>query len=1136
MPAVLHAQKAGIVKREYTERRAAYDKTIVLTDEKVPNSCIMTYFRQGVHYTDANLLLKIMPAFEVDGEKVMMSGAQDISVEDFPGGVVATFRVKNIRVETRIRPLLVGKETDVWDGAALYDISTSPHVPVTLYLGGGKTLAMDHPEIRAEKVSPLRDLSVIDTHSIQFKSGEENMPVLVKSSGLVKTLHTASGTGQVTVALPSGAGHLLLAYADQPVRLSAIGKMDSDDARKEVDRYYAQLLGSSHVQTPDTAINAAFRSAIYNLEYTWIQPYGWMECLHHWYALFQQQVSAAAEWIGQADRSRQSILEQATHLMQDDNVPQFMPDGLIKRDFGGSNQYWAWQIRHYLAFTGDTAFAKQIIPYLDTVIAETVREHDKDGDQLFSWGLQIGNQEDFIGTPGDGTVPSIEMANMYRTRAGLAALVGEKKDAALYEQKAAFILKQLHARLWLGDLGRYAYFNDLTDNLRLDGQYETYLYPIIWDAADPLDQYTGLRHLLDRLTGNDGSVFCSNNFSWHSIGTWGMQNCEAQQPWAAWAFSKYGLNNLTWRPLKAMADWAMDINHRGAWPEMSVEATPGYFTPPAGLYIASTIEALFGLKVNTPEHTLEISPSFPDAWPSARLTLPEFKADYHREGNVLTYTLETSRTLEQQVRWRLPPAEIARCLVNGKKADYSIEPGVGHIILHIDHIHSRKTKIVIEYKPLQYELSYSHSIAEGDTLQLTAKGISIDRIDDRCKVLSSQGYGRDSTSFVATIQKGLLAPYARFGRLGQLNFSRRTFFIHGRLSQDLSLWLPVDLTILPRFEATALHEIEKAGNGYSIQLQIRNNTNSAYEGPALLRVHEQEISFELKVSPHAETETTLQLPENVLSTLSPGDNNASLCLQDNSALPVVLTLKKTAQEITSGHLVNITLPAQDLMPDTLWNTLRVMPGFPHIFFTFSNYGWPKPMTALADSTQITVPEIPGLVFRIPHRAFVPVSHTNGKVAYRLSLPPGVYKKIYLLVLPFVDNHDMFTTAARVTAYANNEIVYQRSLSYPGDLDYWVPDVNPTAFSTYREPRPDRFGLLPLLKPDQADWAEGKPPAFPESKYWSSSIPVVTRSCLMNVVELDLNSPTKLDYLVFESVGDYVAFGIVGAAGEVEENK
>jgi hypothetical protein len=156
--------------------------------------------------------------------------------------------------------------------------------------------------------------------------------------------------------------------------------------------------------------------------------------------------------------------------------------------------------------------------------------------------------------------------------------------------------------------------------------------------------------------------------------------------------------------------------------------------------------------------------------------------------------------------------------------------------------------------------------------------------------------------------------------------------------------------------------------------------------------------------------------------------------------------------------------------------------------------------------------IPGLKFNLAGRHFLPVSHLAGKVSAKIPLPKGNYKKIYLLVLPFVDNHTVFSSVARITAYSNRQIIYSRTLNYPGDVDYWVPDKNPTSFASYREPRPDRFELLSLLHGEMTDWEEGMPPAFPQSKWWSTSLPVVSESCLMNVIEINLEKPGELDYL------------------------
>jgi len=236
----------------------------------------------------------------------------------------------------------------------------------------------------------------------------------------------------------------------------------------------------------------------------------------------------------------------------------------------------------------------------------------------------------------------------------------------------------------------------------------------------------------------------------------------------------------------------------------------------------------------------------------------------------------------------------------------------------------------------------------------------------------------------------------------------------------------------------------------------------------------------------------------------------------------------------SSSFVPVELPTEEMIPDTQWNTLRIMPGFPHIFFTFSSYGWPHPMRALEGIKEVSVEQIPDLTFQIPGRKFIPVSHRSGKVSHKLELEKQTYRKLYLLVLPLVDNHDIFSEVARVTAYSGNKAVYSRTLSYPGDLDYWVPDKNPTSFSTVREPRPNRFEMLPLLEAEIGDWEAGKPPAFPQSRWWSTSHPVVTESCVMNVIEINLAKDMELDYLVFESLGALPAFGIVALTAEVSE--
>ncbi len=715
------------------------------------------------------------------------------------------------------------------------------------------------------------------------------------------------------------------------------------------------------------------------------------------------------------------------------------------------------------------------------------------------------------------------------TRAELSEFTGDSATASLWFRKAEQVKKVLYKELWQKDLGRFAYYQDPAGRTTLEGQYQTYLYPVIHDLVDSYDGYSGLRHLRDRLTDTQGAVFASNNFPWHvpdNVSTWGMQRGLAQQPWAAMGFSKAGLYNQTWLPLKAMADWAQDKNRPGAWPETGPEATPAYFTPPAGLYISSTIEALFGLNVNTPKGYIEIAPSFPDHWPTAKLNLPDFKVDYSRNNNRVRYVLNTTKDLPLKIKWRLPVSQITKCMINGREADFKVLPGTGHIILVLEAPKAGETVLDFEFEPVDYSVNVPASIAEGETIQIGIEGATLQGITDRNGVLESiREVHPDGAS--VRVRTDLLEPYLEYNQLGQLNFSRRTFFLDCKTPGGVHFIEPVDLCILSRLEAAADQALRKDDNGLTLPLTIRNNTGNTIEGTALFQIESHTTPLPITVAARSEISLEIRIPSGL--ELTTGDNMATLTLPGEEPLEISFT---NPHGSASSSFLPVELSAEEMIPDTLWNTLRIMPGFPHIFFTFSSYGWPQPMWALEDVNELSVEQIPGLKFQIPGRQFVPVSHRSGKVSCKLELEKRTYRKLYLLVLPFVDNHDIFSEVARVTAYSGNKAVYSRTLSYPGDLDYWVPDKNPTSFATFREPRPNRFEMLPLLGTEKGDWEAGKPPAFPQSRWWSTSHPVVTESCIMSVVEINLAKEMELDYLVFESLGALPAFGIVAVTAEI----
>src|SRR5690606_33943434 len=106
-----------------------------------------------------------------------------------------------------------------------------------------------------------------------------------------------------------------------------------------------------------------------------------------------------------------------------------------------------------------------------------------------------------------------------------------------------------------------------------------------------------------------------------------------------------------------------------------------------------------------------------------------------------------------------------------------------------------------------------------------------------------------------------------------------------------------------------------------------------------------------------------------------------------------------------------------------------------------------------------------------------------------------------------------------------------TLHYPGDLDCWSPQELVGDYSTARNPRPDRLGLLPILKPAVSGWKEGVPPAFPQPEVWATCLPLKTPTAVMNAVEIDLGRTVQLKSLSLTVLSANAALGLVAVSAE-----
>jgi len=694
----------------------------------------------------------------------------------------------------------------------------------------------------------------------------------------------------------------------------------------------------------------------------------------------------------------------------------------------------------------------------------------------------------------------------------------------------------LKEELWLKDLGRFAYYKDPTGKLILNGPYQTFIYPVIWGVLDELDSYTSMRHLRDRLMGPDGNVYMSNNFAQHLLDiwcTWGMQTGEAQQPWGAWGLAKVGLRNETYLPLKAAAEWTMEYPQLGTWPEVAYENRVGYFSVPPALYIQAVVEALFGLGVDKPNENIVIAPSFPDHWPDAKLTLPKYSADYTRKDDVLKYTVKTTDTLARKLRWQLEPCEIKYVKANGLEVDFNTSPSVNCIVLETDVAAEQETTFEIKIKPVKYELSYPASVAGGEAFELSAKGVSIAGIDDRCGILSKSSVNNDRLT--STINNSLLNGYLEYGLLGQMNFSKRTFFVLCEPDNASVFYAPVDIMILPRYEAAASKELSVEHGKARANILMRNNTAKTLEGTAYLKAFGTEQQFAVKLNPGSQKDFSIQLDKANLKLVSSGDNTAQLLLPTGETLDIILKAISVFESagIVKPEIVHVQLPKDKLVADKDWKQLR------------ANYcGLFKPELLLpkyADDGPytITVPQLPGVSFKIDSAQFVAVSGLMGKNRVSLDLDSAKYKKLYLLTIALVDNHDIFSEIGQIQIeidapdkhFQVGQAILSRTLRVPGDVDYYWAKHHMVRVGTFHGQRETLSDLLPLLGSDEGDWAIAKPPLFPQTKYWASSIAIDAKDSTLNIIEIDLGKARKIKSVNIQTLGVDPALAIVAVTAE-----
>lgn len=1109
---VLASGAAWAVEARF-ERMAALQESVVTIHEKTGMPCLFTYDHDPALWLGNIVFGKLKVGVRGGTGTDWLCDAKDLTVRNIPTGegVEAVGTVGGARVQVEAIPTDAGRRTTRWEGSAVFKVTCSLPSRLALEFGGARrvwiVLPQANRQTRPEWMRQPNTLAPAGTeagsgwvkHETNGRAayvGGVNLPMKYAVSfwSAQASVEVGSEGDQIqgTSSDAMSVAYVTVAFAESSDRAAELACADPRTSEASTRALFHRLADSAWVSTGHPKLDSAFAAAVRNLEYAWVKPYGWIEAIHHWGTLYSQQQNLAADWLGQQDRSRDMLLTHAAKLLADGQVPQLDPYGRPRQDFGGWNQFYVWGVQHYWRHTGDEDFLKRIREPLARVVDQTFQAHDADGNGLLGFGQQIGNQEDYISTPEGGTSPTIAGIEMKRVQAELAGAMGKPDEARAYEQQALRMSKALRQDLWNTQLGRFTFYKDSLGVDHLDGQYHTLIWPVLFDLLDPLDSYTSMRHLDDTLTQN--RVYTSNNFPNHVVATAGSQAGGQQQPWATLGWAKLGNAQKAILPLEWIAGWVMDEANAGSWPEVA-EDMPAYFTPPAGVYVQGVVEGLFGLRLDKPNGVLYVSPCLPDCHssefsPAYKMHLPEYDVTVTQSPFSRTcwrrIECKSAASLRHVYRVAIPPSTNVVVRANGKLVAFKTEAGVGVSFVSLSLPKTTRSVVSISWRPLMWCCGSLLPSRRAGWSYVKATGVSIEQVVDRSGSLAE--WAIEGGTAKMRVRPDASADH--YGKMGRFVLSRRTIFLYVRPAGGSAFWYPVDFTPDPRPAFDKPPTLTERDGKWNLDLDV-----VGWPGGQRATVELGGRSKLIKVPGPC----SIALEDRDLVAVDPGMNAVTVFLEDGTAIngrfdgSPLMNKRADIRAYAEARVRRVALPKELLSPDTDWHNWRWWSAYGH-------YPWAAlepPLQGLDGKADLAPECCPGLTFANPSRQVAVVSrHLD-----RPSITIPVYQrasKVYLLLLPMLDNHDVFAPVGRVSVRCEDRLLFARTLHFPGDLDWWGPKRILGGFATVG-----------------AGWSD--------SPAWEAP------SSVINVVEVDLKGMRDVESVTVETIGRYPALAVVGVS-------
>ncbi|MBO4850306.1 MAG: DUF4450 domain-containing protein [Prevotella sp.] len=452
------------------------------------------------------------------------------------------------------------------------------------------------------------------------------------------------------------------------------------------EAYRQELVSHLKISTPDPYINtlgaslAAAADGLWDGQ-TWLHGCcGWRTPLAGWRAAY------VADVLGWGDRARSHFDAYAKSMVTD--VPPVIPhpsqDSV--RNLARAEEKWGTQMysngyicrlpndskkmSHYdmnlnyidellwhFCYDADPAYMRKMWPVIKLHLEWEKRNFDPDGDHLYDAYCCIWASDALYYNGGAVTHSSAYNYRGNLLAARIAELIGENPEP--YRKEAEAILSAMNQRLWMGDEGHWAEYQDLMGLKRLhtSAALWTIYTPIdcgacshrqAWEATRYADSH--FPHIPVEWDGN-GQLVAEEGAHLYTLSTtdwlpydWSTNNVAHEEVMnMALAYFIAGRRNEGFRLLKSDI---LDGMFLGACPgnfgqisyyDKARSEAYRDFGDNIGISARAIVNGLFGIRPDALNDRCYIQYSLPDEWSDAEIETPYLKYHFRKEGNRLIY-------------------------------------------------------------------------------------------------------------------------------------------------------------------------------------------------------------------------------------------------------------------------------------------------------------------------------------------------------------------------------------------------------------------------------------------------------------------------------------------------------------------